>query len=122
MALINCPDCGRDVSDRAEACPACGCPIAKKKGLSSVACTGLAVFITGLIASLYSVPKFFSAKAAFEASYKSGNSLSARYNDMGRMLESYRLVASISLIVLLLGVTMFVIGLVLTKREQHKLK
>lgn len=28
MALIKCEDCGRDVSDRAPACPNCGAPIA----------------------------------------------------------------------------------------------
>ena len=27
MALINCPDCGREVSDRAAACIHCGCPL-----------------------------------------------------------------------------------------------
>lgn len=27
MGLLTCPDCGRDVSDRARACPHCGCPI-----------------------------------------------------------------------------------------------
>lgn len=27
MALINCPECGKQVSDRAPACPNCGCPI-----------------------------------------------------------------------------------------------
>lgn len=27
MALINCPECGRQVSDRANACPQCGNPI-----------------------------------------------------------------------------------------------
>lgn len=26
MALIDCPECGRQVSDRAPACPACGYP------------------------------------------------------------------------------------------------
>ncbi len=30
MALIKCPECGREVSDRAQACPQCGCPIAPK--------------------------------------------------------------------------------------------
>ena len=29
MALIQCPDCGVDVSDRAAACPKCACPIAE---------------------------------------------------------------------------------------------
>lgn len=29
MALINCPECGKKVSDQAVACPDCGYPIAK---------------------------------------------------------------------------------------------
>lgn len=28
MALVKCEDCGRDVSDRAPACPNCGAPVA----------------------------------------------------------------------------------------------
>ena len=28
MALINCPECGKQVSDKAVSCPNCGCPIA----------------------------------------------------------------------------------------------
>jgi anti-sigma factor RsiW len=28
MALVECPDCGRKVSDKAEACPACAHPVA----------------------------------------------------------------------------------------------
>lgn len=27
MAMIQCPECGREVSDKANACPNCGCPI-----------------------------------------------------------------------------------------------
>lgn len=27
MALINCPECGRQISDKATNCPNCGCPI-----------------------------------------------------------------------------------------------
>ena len=27
MALINCPECGKQISDQAGACPNCGCPI-----------------------------------------------------------------------------------------------
>ena len=26
MALINCPECGKEMSDSAAACPNCGCP------------------------------------------------------------------------------------------------
>src|SRR5687767_13614695 len=32
MALINCPECGRQVSTAAAACPACGFPVAQKPG------------------------------------------------------------------------------------------
>lgn len=34
MALINCPDCGTQVSDRAAACVKCGAPIAALTGQS----------------------------------------------------------------------------------------
>lgn len=27
MALIKCPECGKQVSDKASSCPNCGCPI-----------------------------------------------------------------------------------------------
>lgn len=30
MALINCPDCNREVSSNAPACPGCGSPIANR--------------------------------------------------------------------------------------------
>ena len=32
MALIKCPECGKDVSDRAESCPNCGCPVESPSG------------------------------------------------------------------------------------------
>ena len=27
MAIITCPECGKDVSDKAKSCPNCGCPV-----------------------------------------------------------------------------------------------
>ena len=27
MALIQCPECGKEISDKALTCPSCGCPI-----------------------------------------------------------------------------------------------
>lgn len=27
MALIKCPECGREISDKAVSCPGCGCPV-----------------------------------------------------------------------------------------------
>ena len=35
MALVKCPECGREVSDQADACPQCGHPIARTEGASS---------------------------------------------------------------------------------------
>src|SRR5579859_7153258 len=35
LALIKCPDCGRDVSDLAPSCPNCGRPIAQARGPQS---------------------------------------------------------------------------------------
>ena len=31
MALIKCPECGKAVSDKAEACPNCGYPVASSQ-------------------------------------------------------------------------------------------
>jgi uncharacterized membrane protein YvbJ len=31
MAMIKCPECGNDVSDKAVSCPKCGCPINNEK-------------------------------------------------------------------------------------------
>ena len=36
MPLINCPDCGSEVSDRANACIKCGCPLVSGKSLNKV--------------------------------------------------------------------------------------
>ena len=36
MALINCSECGKEVSDKAKACPNCGCPINEEKKESKV--------------------------------------------------------------------------------------
>ncbi len=30
MSLISCPECGKQVSDKAMSCPHCGCPLIKK--------------------------------------------------------------------------------------------
>lgn len=32
MALIKCPDCGKEISDKAPACPFCGCPMKNDDG------------------------------------------------------------------------------------------
>jgi hypothetical protein len=41
MALIACSDCGREVSDRAPACPQCGAPIAAQAAPAQTTTPGL---------------------------------------------------------------------------------
>lgn len=36
MALIKCPECGKEISDKAASCPNCGCPIAVPKANHTV--------------------------------------------------------------------------------------
>lgn len=41
MALIKCPECQSDVSDRAHSCPKCGCPVSGSPSLSQTEKTQL---------------------------------------------------------------------------------
>ena len=51
MALINCPECGKEISNKAKACPSCGMPIkVKGKGFA------VASLVLGIIACVYSLP------------------------------------------------------------------
>lgn len=33
MALIKCPECGQEISDKAVTCPKCGCPTSEQKSV-----------------------------------------------------------------------------------------
>ena len=50
MALINCKECGKEISDMAKMCPHCGCLIKKKgKGFA------VASFVLGLFSCFYTL-------------------------------------------------------------------
>lgn len=36
MALIKCPECGKEVSEKAEVCIGCGCPISEQEELNKI--------------------------------------------------------------------------------------
>ena len=36
MALISCPECGREISSAAPACPGCGAPIATAQSMQTI--------------------------------------------------------------------------------------
>ena len=38
MALMKCPECGKEISDKAKSCPNCGCPIIQ--GITRTTITG----------------------------------------------------------------------------------
>ena len=53
--VFPCPDCGRDVSKKAQFCPHCGCPIKKAKEKTNIGCGGylalgfLVLLLVGLL-------------------------------------------------------------------------
>ena len=57
MALINCAECSREISDKAKTCPHCGYPIKTKgKGFA------IASLVLGTIACIYSFSAMFASK------------------------------------------------------------
>jgi len=52
MALINCPECGKEISDKASVCIHCGCPISPKKAVVNNANDNIRKGVNGLIAKI----------------------------------------------------------------------
>lgn len=46
MALIKCLECGKEISDKASACPNCGCPIEKGKAENVCSINGIKYNLT----------------------------------------------------------------------------
>ncbi|AMW78652.1 hypothetical protein AMD27_06975 [Acinetobacter sp. TGL-Y2] len=55
MALINCKECGNQISDKADKCPNCG--IKQKKSISLLAFIGILIVTFAFIGSYLSEPK-----------------------------------------------------------------
>lgn len=71
MALISCPECSTNVSDKAISCPSCGCPISKQTTLSpsSAAPTAVTVsksrgvyIILGILLGAFGFHNFYSGR------------------------------------------------------------
>lgn len=68
MALISCPECSTNVSDKALSCPSCGCPIAvPPTGSSAAAPTAVTVtksrgayIILGILFGAFGFHNFYS--------------------------------------------------------------
>lgn len=49
MALIKCPECGKEISDTATTCPHCGTKTNYQKKKSGWFALGLIIFIIGIL-------------------------------------------------------------------------
>jgi len=74
MALIHCPECNKEISDKAKVCPKCGYPISKdyKKSRinNSIINEDLGVNMDILFGSI-SCPKCGSANTDYKSKFKS---------------------------------------------------
>lgn len=67
MALIVCKECGKNVSDKAASCPACGCPVAEevKKTEISGFKTGAKGVATGVLSLILAAVSIFLTFGSF---------------------------------------------------------
>lgn len=75
MALINCPECGKEISDNAAICPECGNPIKQQKSkqkiiLPFIIIITLIAVITGILS--YYISNYVSNKAVDPEEYLIG--------------------------------------------------
>lgn len=57
MALIQCPECSKEVSDKAVACPFCGCPISPTESKKNFSFESVNEIVKALIARVKALPK-----------------------------------------------------------------
>lgn len=55
MALINCPECGKEISDQVKVCPHCGYPIRKNNLLANIKTNKKALAIAGAVVVIVAV-------------------------------------------------------------------
>src|SRR5574344_1019676 len=66
MAFIICEECGKEFSDKAAACPNCGCPTKQQKTESKLVVYGLTQQCLGGAVSLYIDDNFVGKVNPFE--------------------------------------------------------
>lgn len=83
MALINCPDCSKEISSNAPTCPGCGAPIATKSEaagsgvvqLQTIQSTSKALKAQALMSGVLLIIGFVSVMAVMNANEKPAISL-----------------------------------------------
>ena len=61
MALIKCPECGKEISDRAKACPSCGFPIQVEEKSESTVGSSAGIIDSGIVSFSVNAPTIASA-------------------------------------------------------------
>lgn len=64
MALIDCPECGKRISDKAESCPNCGVPIRRRKDPENSK-KNPALVVVAIIGAIVAVVVLLSAGSDF---------------------------------------------------------
>jgi hypothetical protein len=93
MALIDCYECGKNISDIAPACPSCGAP-AKRYGPSYTKRPKVGVFRKLIIVAFWGVVGLFVIGALIGKSNEPGSSVSSNTPQYGYSSASYREVDS----------------------------
>lgn len=67
MALIKCPECGKEISDKASVCPNCGCPLKEKEVDSKFKANNKVKVFLGLIAmAIITIVLVLNSKADYK--------------------------------------------------------
>lgn len=90
--LIKCPECGKQVSDKATSCPECGCPLNESKPIlikkdykakaKKFTIAGIIVFLLTIIVSIVNGDKMLQLKAKYVMGF---GGMYPVYNFIGEM-------------------------------------
>ena len=80
MALIKCPECNKEISDMASACPCCGYPISNTKkpiiGKMTLACPNCGYYVGEIVKNiLKKIEKIQKAKEEYQKVYRMNQKL-----------------------------------------------
>lgn len=122
MALIKCPECGRDISDKAEACPNCGMTLAKtknqkyNKNLFVAHWLNIIAFIfPGILIGISELFAYFSQN--------SNGDTSSSENGVSISLDAESAFNSELLsVIMIIGALIFIIGILIYFMKSAKLK
>lgn len=108
MALINCPECGKEISDKATTCPNCGCPVTKETDKSNIKQVGHLSYIRIALSVLLIISAVFVVYQSFFAG------LSNAINATGNLDGTWGLIFA------LLEILFGIMGIVTAKTENYK--